>query len=530
MADDDSHGAKLRDFIDNLVKIIVNGGVNVTNSNAQPMTYDILDEKSSLELLCKDLQRLIYEEAKLSAKGNSSQPKGGKKNAKSSRPDYHAAFQLFDEDGKGTISTEEFRSMLTRLQLIDNVSEYMLTLLLAKFDKNKKGFITYEDFLSFVDNHKDLLDDEEWNDMEGDKEDDLALYGLSSPNPPSAITRNAECDWLIWYIWRQACRVEPSDPESVITELESSCAEMEEVSQSKGTVSSDDLWELLHELKLLSGAFSKSQYDVGIKYLLMDGQSVNSYYEEASPSKDVDYEALCRYTIRMGRAFNAMVQEQIKKDDITYKELRSALLSDLMEDMRSMETVLGEGGVQAAPKYEKIFRRLDTDGDGHITMEEFKVALKKLRHKSESKWDKRMIRRLFQELDQDNNGSVSVKEITSFLREGESGKVSDLNTTSRSSKLRESKVLKGNNNESLLTGHYEDDEDDNLFVKQKTLSDSELYRKINQILQDLVPMDPKSNPSGHIETVRNAIRRFFHRSDPDNRGVVSEERFRTFLR
>ena len=30
---------------------------------------------------------------------------------------------------------------------------------------------------------------------------------------------------LIWFLWRQACRVEPSDPEAVITELEAACTE-----------------------------------------------------------------------------------------------------------------------------------------------------------------------------------------------------------------------------------------------------------------------------------------------------------------
>ena len=49
--------------------------------------------------------------------------------------------------------------------------------------------------------------------------------GQASNKPPAVITKSVDCDWLLWFIWREACRVEPTDPESVITELENSCAE-----------------------------------------------------------------------------------------------------------------------------------------------------------------------------------------------------------------------------------------------------------------------------------------------------------------
>ena len=39
-----------------------------------------------------------------------------------------------------------------------------------------------------------------------------------------------------------------------------------------------------------------------------------------------------------------------------------------------------------------------------------------------------------------------------------------------------------------------------------------------------------SSSTGNFEGVKNAVRRFFLRSDTDNRGWVSEERFRAFLR
>jgi Ca2+-binding EF-hand superfamily protein len=42
---------------------------------------------------------------------------------KSKKYDYAAAFNLFDEDGKGTISPDEFHHMLLRLQIISQTAE-----------------------------------------------------------------------------------------------------------------------------------------------------------------------------------------------------------------------------------------------------------------------------------------------------------------------------------------------------------------------------------------------------------------------
>lgn len=49
-----------------------------------------------------------------------SRPVGGDK---SKKYDYAAAFNLFDEDGKGTISPDEFQHMLLRLQIISQTAE-----------------------------------------------------------------------------------------------------------------------------------------------------------------------------------------------------------------------------------------------------------------------------------------------------------------------------------------------------------------------------------------------------------------------
>lgn len=44
-------------------------------------------------------------------------------------------------------------------------------------------------------------------------------------------------------------------------------------------------------------------------------------------------------------------------------------------------------------------------------------------------------------------------------------------------------------------------------------------------------MPPSGNANeDRIETVKSTVRKFFQRSDPDQKGIVSEERFRAFCR
>jgi hypothetical protein len=54
---------------------------------------------------------------------------------------------------------------------------------------------------------------------------------------------------LAWFLWRQACRLESADPESVITELEAACTETH-LTQQDGSVS--DLFVTLFMLMHLA--------------------------------------------------------------------------------------------------------------------------------------------------------------------------------------------------------------------------------------------------------------------------------------
>ena len=52
-----------------------------------------------------------------------------------------------------------------------------------------------------------------------------------------------------------------------------------------------------------------------------------------------------------------------------------------------------------------------------------------------------------------------------------------------------------------------------------------------QVVGTLLEVVPAGESGvNHIEAVKAAVRKFFQRSDPDQRGVVTEERFRAFCR
>lgn len=109
-------------------------------------------------------------------------------------------------------------------------------------------------------------------------------------------------------------------------------------------------------------------------------------------------------------------------------------------------------------KFEKVFRRLDEDGDGKITVQEFKDGLKRLHVKEESKWSTRLVRRLFNDIDKNNDGKITLSELTSFVR-GSNDK--------DSSKDKKTKLL-----------DEEKEEEEKIFKKEKTISEVDLLKKV----------------------------------------------------
>jgi Ca2+-binding EF-hand superfamily protein len=91
---------------------------------------------ASLDVLVKEISRLIRAEA-LEAGGGT-------------KLDYRASFNIINKDGDEVLSIDEFRSNLIRLQLSHLCPEGELPKLLRLFDTSNKGYITFDDFLGFV--------------------------------------------------------------------------------------------------------------------------------------------------------------------------------------------------------------------------------------------------------------------------------------------------------------------------------------------------------------------------------------------
>lgn len=172
---------------------------------------------------------------------------------------------------------------------------------------------------------------------------------------------------------------------------------------------------------------------------------------------------------------------------------------------------------QRVPRFEKVMRRMDSDGDGKLTVQEFKVALKRLHFKDEKQWTLKMVRRLFEDLDSDHDGHLSVSEFSAMIQDIDFKDATD----------QESSEMKRTTTNTLSDD--EDEDDDAVFSKRRVGSDSDLFRKVNETLHDIVPIT-SSDEGGHAGSVQKEVRRYFQKHDTDGKGTVTEERFRSFLR
>jgi hypothetical protein len=321
VAEGDIYGIKLKSFLEGLCSFIL-----IANEENRIKA----GEKVSLEVVSRDLKLQIYREARAAST--------------TKKPDYKMVFDLFDDNQNGTISLEEFKTLLKKLQLIHALADHQIPALLAMFDKNKRGVITYDDFKNFAeDGEKAVLEEDQLilrppaggsgagsgkggGGSSGtggsifDAEDDLTEEDLKddidiiSEVPPIAVTRNADCDWFLWFLYRQACVVEPVDPEAVITELESACHETEMTIPNRSNGNSyaastsgltiKDFWNLLFEFRL-QGTITKVQFVKGIQLLCESGNGKDDDY--------IDYNTLCKYVIRMGRGYMSVLQEKRKE-------------------------------------------------------------------------------------------------------------------------------------------------------------------------------------------------------------------------
>lgn len=103
---------------------------------------------------------------------------------------------------------------------------------------------------------------------------------------------------------------------------------------------------------------------------------------------------------------------------------------------------------------------MDNDGDGRISVKEFKIGLRRLRCKNEKKWTFRLIRRLFDDCDKNGDGLISLKEFTSMIKIWKAG--------SRPQEVEVCDV------------ESEDEGDETIFKKERVIFDNELFKKVPQ--------------------------------------------------
>ena len=108
-----------------------------------------------------------------------------------------------------------------------------------------------------------------------------------------------------------------------------------------------------------------------------------------------------------------------------------------------------------------------------------------------------IVKLLFAELDHDKDGTLSLQELSRLARDDHSPRAHD--------------------DEDVDLDKYKivDPEDDVFGEEMKTISDSSLYYKVYNILKEMVPVNGSSSD---IDAIKDAVRRFFSRSDVDNKG------------
>jgi len=498
VAEEDVYGVNVSKFMEKILPVVAGGLVDRNITSGTP---------ASMDVLVKEISRLIRAEA-LEAGGGA-------------KLDYHASFNIINKDGDEVLSIEEFRSNLIRLQLSHLCPEGELPKLLRLFDTNGKGFITFDDFMGFVNKYKGLAEEGGFvQEIEVEQDDPAKM----SDTPPLAITRNADCDFVIWFIWRQCCRLEPGDPECIITELESACQETE-LTQSEGSISIKELWNLLFELKIqTSNNISKPVFEKGIRYLLIDSRGKRAAFDNDQPDGQIDYSALCRYVVRMGRGHAAMRDERNAANQTLYKrlvgELRQFLLSLSVTEFASGYTPRFASPQMEDDKQkriEKVFRRMDSDGDGKLSPAEFKGGLKRLGYKDEKLWTRSIVMLFFAEVDSNNDGMISLEELSKLFT------AEDPRANRNNSKLTLAEPSFGHD----ANGNNVEDADDIFGGHKGAFAESELYFKAFTTLKEMVPVEDGQQPN---VAIANAIRRFFSKNDAQGKGQVSEERFRAFLR
>jgi len=388
VVEDGVYGVHINKFVHNLCNLIVK------RAHSSPV---------SVEMILRDIQRALRFEAKIASKGKK-------------KIDYRSCFLLFDLDGQGTIDATEFKKMLTRLKVIDGLSDANYPKVFGAFDRSKRGEVTLEDFTAFAESSKFglNLEDDEFNQIDDDPIGDV--FTITSNMPPVHLTRDPDTDWLLWFVWKEASKQDKEDPESMITDLQAACNDLEQKKDksSSATITIKDLWALIGDLNL-RGMMNKSQFDKGVKRF--------TDFVGKENGERVDYSAFCENIVRMGRSFIKILQERQSAEDKSYLQLKSTFFIELKDG-----GYLEKSSSTSNMKILNVMTRFDKDSDSRVTLTEFKDFVKALNIKCEKKWSPVMIKRFFCEYSKKNEDILSIDEFAIFIGDmsGDSSKAKSL--------------------------------------------------------------------------------------------------------
>ncbi|CAM9842968.1 unnamed protein product [Pylaiella littoralis] len=402
-------------------------------------------EEEALNLVCEDLVKMIHEEARVPPEEEDDIfGDDGDGEPPTEKMDYSKPFRLFDERGLGVIPVDQFRLMLYRLHVNSLLRERQVVALVDRFDVDRKGEVTLEDFIAFAE--KKTWGNEEPKDPlnalsaaattkeavlknnNTDATGAAAAGGVrgesgafSGENADSDDTENARFrglrvtgskrgDAVAVLIMSQLRKSFSNQPQEAKQELSEGLRALDSRGEKRlpASVIVTALKRMGIELQL-----KHKEVERALRVFEVEGKDPSS---AGSGGRVVDFSLLID---GVGRAWRA---EDLydKQHSLTGNPRLDRKVVRLQREFRSISTTKFTDPKTRAVTYSykmgKVFRKLDVDGDGTVSSMEFKRGLRKLR--IGDYLAEKDVRRIFRSFDRDLSGSVDYHEFCDFLLHG----------------------------------------------------------------------------------------------------------------
>eukprot|EP00904_Undaria_pinnatifida_P002651 jgi/Undpi1/12387/HiC_scaffold_5.g02059.m1 len=401
-------------------------------------------EAEALNLVCEDLLKMIDEEARVepidddNLKASTADGVGGMfddsgdEATRTVQMDYSKPFRLFDEQGLGVIPVDKFRAMLYRLHVNSLLRERQVVALIDRFDVDRKGEITLEDFEAFAKKKtwgQDVATADPFTAL-------LAATGNLPGSMPSGIVAGKDApgaespeadetdsdaenarfrglrvsgskrgDAIAINIASQLRKSFPNKPQDAKRELSDGLHALDKQGDKRLPPSS-----IVTALKRMGIELRMKQRDAEKALRVFEAEDTCSGRREVEFSSLVD---------AVGRAWRAEDLHS-KQHSLTGNNKLDGKVVRLQREFRSISTTKftnpKTGTITYSYKMGKVFRKLDEDGDGTLTSLEFKRGLRKLG--IGDYLGEKDVRRIFRSFDRALSGSVDYHEFCDFLLHG----------------------------------------------------------------------------------------------------------------